>query len=644
MPSSPRLFLLSVLSATVWLGLASTVNASETLSEASSTLASSDAKTDLKSDSNLTSSANTVEAINSIEDSANGSSIRHVISQRLKQEKPEKPISFLATKSEIESETQLQKFCQFEHFSSLDLKLEEALSLKAENCPNFQDLKDRLIVEPEDASSESNAALSEIFISSENENASDSQDLKKESEVPQSRLSREINLLTIRALRKPVTNKVLDTGLFIQGIRQREEDNSRFLQRSFMTGDWGGLRDTLDEHGIDLIYAYYNEIYGNPLGGIKQGFSVNQVHILSGDLYTDRVGWWDGGMIHITGSWLTGDSVARERVGSLNSVYFGDPPESGPRLFELFYGQDLFNQKLNIRVGKIYPFVKIAASQTAGLFTNTSFTYPTFLGSSPSSGFSAGYGAAPWGIQVAYNPNRNWNFIAHIMDGFDDPSGGFKNRDGLKSDLNGKDGAEGIFETLYRLNQNPGDTRLPGYYRAGAQFHTGTFNELKTLVQTDSSGNSGGGPRQQRGNSAFYVTAEQMVYRESADPTDRTQGLNLFAKAVVSPKQDINLVSMNVSGGLAYEGPIPGRDRDVLGLGVSHTRFSNGTRALDRQINRLGGDNAIRDAETVVELTYAAEIARWWLVVGSAQYIINPGGYSDRNNATVLGVSNRFSF
>jgi porin len=445
------------------------------------------------------------------------------------------------------------------------------------------------------------------------------------------RLSHELNLLVIRSLRKPVTNKVLDTGVFIEGIRPRGDDGDLW-NRSFMTGNWGGLRDRLYDNGIDLVFSYFGEVYSNVSGGIDQGTAFNQVYIASGDFHTDRLGWWDDGFFHLTGSWLTGDSIARNQAGSLNSVYFGDPPATGPRLFEAFYSHDFDNGKVNLRVGRIYPFVKIGASQTAGLFTNTAFGYPAFLGSSPSSGMSAAYGAATWGVQLGYSPSRQWSFTAHVMDGFDAPNGGDDNRDGLKFKLSADEGAEGIFEVLYRANQNPGDTGLPGFYRAGAQVHTGQFNELSSLTSAT--------PTQQRGNSAFFLTGEQMLYRESSDPTDRTQGLNGFAKVAFSPEEDINLVSLNLAGGVVYEGALPGRDRDLIGLAVAHTNFSDGARSLDRAL----ASTSERNAETVVELTYAAEIAPWWLIVGSAQHILNPGGYSTIDDATVFGISSRFSF
>ena len=84
---------------------------------------------------------------------------------------------------------------------------------------------------------------------------------------------------------------------------------------------------------------------------------------------------------------------------------------------------------------------------------------------------------------------------------------------------------------------------------------------------------------------------------------------------------------------------ISGRDRDVLGLAIAYTQISEGLRDADR----IAG-TSVRDAETVVELIYSADIAPWWNLIGSVQYIVNPGGYRDRDDALVFGLSNRFSF
>jgi porin len=445
-----------------------------------------------------------------------------------------------------------------------------------------------------------------------------------------------LNILVLRALKKPVGNRVLDSGVQSAGIRPRAPGDN-FWTRDYLTGYWGGTRTSLYQHGIDLYLVYFAEVYSNVAGGLEQATAYNSVAVGGIDFYTGRMGLWQGGQLHITAAWLEGTSVGRNYAGALNSTFFGDPVEHGPRLFELWYGQRFDHDRGEVRVGKIYPFVRIAPSQVAGIFTNGSFGYPAFLGSSPNGGLSVTYPVAPFGVQLSYTFDPHWSIIGQIQDGFEDPSGGYDNRSSLSIGLSGTEGIEGIFETVYKLNQAPGDTGLPGNYRVGVQFHTGRFFDNHENEAGDPLAVDGGHPQTHWGDSAFYFVADQMLVQESK-AAGRTQGLSAFLKAIYSPNQDVNTISMNLAGGLAYEGPFPGRDRDVIGLAASYTRISDGLREYWQDQGQE------RDAETVIEFVYTAEIAPWWMIVGSVQHIIHPSGNPGIPDATVLGFSSRFSF
>ncbi|WP_161634915.1 carbohydrate porin [Leptolyngbya sp. Heron Island J] len=436
--------------------------------------------------------------------------------------------------------------------------------------------------------------------------------------------SRALNLGALRALKKPLTERVLDTGLSAP-LRQRP-DNPTFWTRDFLTGDWNGWRDRLYEQGIDLYALQIVDTYVQPTGGLSQSSTVNSLTLVGTDLHTDRLGWWPNGQIHVTAALIETESLARDSIGALNSTYFNDAPTNGARLFEVWYGQKFDNNKGEVRVGTQYPFVRIASNQPSSMFSNTAFDYPHFLGTTPALGMSVPYAAAPFGIQLSYSFTPEIFFIGQLSDGFQDPSGGIENYRNLSIGLSAQEGMEGILELSYKPNQRPGSTGLPGNYKAGIQFHTGRFNVNNTANSNTT----------QWGNGAIYAMGDQMLY---AEPGSRTQGLTGFLKTVFTPYEDINMVEFHAAGGLTYEGLIPNRDRDVLGLAVAYTKISEGLRDADR----IAG-TSVRDAETVAELIYSADIAPWWNVIGSVQYIINPGGYRDRDDALVFGISNRFSF
>ena len=65
----------------------------------------------------------------------------------------------------------------------------------------------------------------------------------------------------------------------------------------------------------------------------------------------------------------------------------------------------------------------------------------------------------------------------------------------------------------------------------------------------------------------------------------------------------------------------------MLGLAFSHTEQSDRLRRLGRDANRVTGPrNVLPDYESVLELTYQANLTPWDQVQPDLQYIIHPGG------------------
>ena len=198
--------------------------------------------------------------------------------------------------------------------------------------------------------------------------------------------SRALNLGALRALKKPLTDRVLDT-VFSAPFRQRPE-NPTFWSRDFLTGDWGGQRDRLYDQGIDLYTLQIVDAYVQPTGGQSQSSAVNSLTLVGTDLHTDRLGWWPNGQIHVTAALIETESLARDSIGALNSTYFNDAPTNGTRLFEVWYGQKFNYNRGEVRLGTLSPFVRIASNQPSSMITNTAYDYPHFLGTPPDMGMS----------------------------------------------------------------------------------------------------------------------------------------------------------------------------------------------------------------------------------------------------------------
>jgi len=142
-----------------------------------------------------------------------------------------------------------------------------------------------------------------------------------------------------------------------------------------------------------------------------------------------------------------------------------------------------------------------------------------------------------------------------------------------------------------------------------------------------------------------------MVWRETGT-VDR--GLGLFARLAGDPSAGSQL-SFYADGGVAYKGLLPSREDDVLGIAVAYAGIGAAARGFDGDVNRfLGGNRPIRDFESVLEVTYKAQLAPWWSVQPDLQFIFHPGGNIARPDdpggtraipdAIVLGLRSAVAF
>ena len=73
---------------------------------------------------------------------------------------------------------------------------------------------------------------------------------------------------------------------------------------------------------------------------------------------------------------------------------------------------------------------------------------------------------------------------------------------------------------------------------------------------------------------------------------------------------DRNLVNFYVDVGVTYKRLIPGRTSDTVGLGFALARIGDTAAKLDSDTARFtGGAYPVRRHESVLELTYQAQIA-----------------------------------
>jgi len=431
--------------------------------------------------------------------------------------------------------------------------------------------------------------------------------------------SHAVNLPVLKAFLRPPTNNPLDSYTYIAGIKCKEKG---FLKQDTMIQS--GIKEfkELTKQGLRIEFTYYPDMTWSSFG--QPAYSA--LYLTSIDLFTGQTGvLWQNGQVHLTGSGWNGNAYNSPANQSFKAE--GAPPLNNWRLFELWYGHKLSPQ-LELRVGKIYPWVKFASHQTSGIFQNLGFDYPGLYGTTQFTGNFLPYAAPPLGAQLSYNPNSHHQFLLHIADGKDDGSGGYKI---ALSDLSlsPEDGVEIIAEYAY-LDHSTDSKKLPGYYKIGFQGNTGQFFNFRT-------GNT------ENGSYGGYVTVEKMLYAEPKTVIPRSQGLMGFMKfsGTSGTNTVVNLVT---SAGLSYAGLFPGRDSDMAGIGMAYSQFNS--YAASYYANSLGRQPST--GETALEAVYLAQLTPWLMVIGSYQYVITPSSRGATNPAIPSGhvvlLNTRISF
>ncbi len=108
-------------------------------------------------------------------------------------------------------------------------------------------------------------------------------------------------------------------------------------------------------------------------------------------------------------------------------------------------------------------------------------------------------------------------------------------------------------------------------------------------------------------------------------PADATgdEGLTPWATVSYVPKERTARVPLFLAAGVVHQGLLPARPDDRAAFAVYFGRFSRDIEGATSQ--------------TSLEVNYAVQITPWLYVTPDVQYVFNPGGRNDIDNAAVFG-------
>lgn len=352
--------------------------------------------------------------------------------------------------------------------------------------------------------------------------------------------------------------------------------------------DPGGARSRLAELGLTL-QLFFQTFVGYYDGAARDSGSYDG--FVLADL--EELGLVPGAtaLLHYKGNY--GRNV-NPKVDALSDPIDDADFDAPLWVAELWLEQEIFSERVRLRLG--YMDQQVVFDRNAFANSEDRQFMSTFLDNNPLVPLRIGLGAD---LLVAPTP---WLELAlGTSDADNEPR-----RAGWDTAFDGVDSLMGYAEATARVHLGG----LPGAYRVGVVYD----NTRRTAF---------GSGESSRGHFSVYLNLDQLLFREEGT---QAQGLGIFARwGRADP--DVSPIATFWSGGLHYEGLLPARESDVLGLG-----FYGAVGSADFE------------GETGIELYYKIILTPWLHVTPDAQLILDPGGDRSSRDALVLALRLRVAF
>lgn len=433
---------------------------------------------------------------------------------------------------------------------------------------------------------------------------------------------------------------------------------SEWWNGKYMTGNWFGVRDTLEDNGVKLSGKYYGAFFGivDSQGGsrgvwdqgIEFGPNINLGKLL-------RVEALEGASIFAVGRWRD-DRVAADPNQIVQGSSMFNPSNwisgQGWRLLsfggEITTGEMLpVKDMIVLRGGWLQPQKEFIDQPLSKLFLNNAVNSAKGVGGNIpfSSSFST------WGGTLQVKPVEWYYAKAGLFMAY--PNATANDNHGVNfAGTYGQNGLMIMGET--GVTPKIGPSELPGKYAVGGYFWGQKKNSFNGTYNY--------------GQYGFYWQADQMLFREPSPeepaplakgPSDgksvatgksfkepvatekpklSNQGLKMFNLLTFAPKYN-NLYSFYFQTGLVYEGLIPSRDKDQIMGSMAFGNYSY-YNLLEQQQD---GD-PVSTYTIFFEFAYRIQINDWAFFQPFIQYAIRPDGTDAVKNATILGFYTGVNF
>lgn len=412
------------------------------------------------------------------------------------------------------------------------------------------------------------------------------------------------------------------------------------------TGDWGGVRSELLEQGVDVIVGYAGEAATNVHGGYDHDRTARYTAqwALGTHLDLQKLLGWNDAEFQLLVTERNGNNLSNERVSDPRAPQLSSVQEVWGRgqtwrLTQMWYRQKFFDSALDLKFGRVGVNEDFASFPCD--FQSLSFCSAP-IGNVAGDVWYSGP-VSQWGGRVRYNLDERWAVQVGVYE--QNPSN-LSTGNGFKLSGSGTKGALVPVEVIWK--PTVGEEALPGEYRLGYYHSSARANDLYDDVNGNPQVLTGQAPKSRSSKHGAWIIGQQQL---TAHNGDASRGLSVFASLTMHDKATSGIESFQNIGAV-YKGPFDARPKDDIGVGIARLKVNDDVTKRQRLINDSTGISDYDDPQYVpvqhseynIELNYGVHATNWLTVRPNVQYVRNPGGVYEVDNAWVAGVKLQASF
>ncbi|MDC4365891.1 carbohydrate porin [Acinetobacter baumannii] len=410
--------------------------------------------------------------------------------------------------------------------------------------------------------------------------------------------------------------------------------------RQWLLGDWNGKRQQLEQQGYKFTASIMSQSATNLDGGYNDSNTFENAAQLSlgVNLDLEKIAGWKDTTASLVVTKRDGNALTLERIKDPRSSQLGNAQEIYGRgkiwrLSQAWVKKGFVDNTVQVKFGRMGMSEDFNSSQCE--FQNLLLCGGQLGKSIGSIWYNSPVGV--WAANVKYQFAPEWTLGVGVYEVNPDNIKTESNSDGFNLDMNNVKGATIPVELAWKPKL-AAFNGLPGEYKVGALYSTAEANDIKTAGKVHD------------GKQSFWINAQQQLSHAGQDPK---RGLYVSFNGVVNDKAT-TFVQSTQQLALWYKGPFDSRPNDSIGFGIANYVVND--RAKDKQIatnesrgyysyDPIASDYIpIQDDELNVELNYTYQWSPAVMLRPNIQYIHQPAGVKEVEDAWVAGLSVKVNF